>query len=239
MGIELFTEITTEQYLTELEAESEKYQGLYVDMNNAEERKYVKDKASLVNNLLKRLDRARIDKSKAYKVRIEDEAARIKERLIEVNRPFTLLIDEYKIERQKVLDAEKAKRDAEALKVQIELDHEEAIIYNKAFDIDKAEREAERKRYEEQLKKEAAEEATRKAQMEAQRQAEELERQRLQKEAAERAEEQRRINDKEHRREINSRAVKDLISTGMELEEAKGVIAAIAKGLISNVSINY
>ncbi len=48
MSIAIFQEITTEELLTELEADGVKYQGLYVDMNDAKQRKYVKDSAAKV-----------------------------------------------------------------------------------------------------------------------------------------------------------------------------------------------
>ena len=60
----LFSDLTTDEKLAQLEAEGEKYQGLYVDMAKNEERKFVKDQANFVNDLLKKLDRKRIDLSK-------------------------------------------------------------------------------------------------------------------------------------------------------------------------------
>ena len=64
MSITLFKEITTEEALSKLEADGKKYTGLYVDMEDKEQRKYVKDSAALIIGLLKKVDRARIDKSK-------------------------------------------------------------------------------------------------------------------------------------------------------------------------------
>jgi len=60
MEIAIFKEVTTESALIELEAEGKKYDGLYVDMDKAPERKYVKDKAAFIAGLLKKLDRTRI-----------------------------------------------------------------------------------------------------------------------------------------------------------------------------------
>ena len=45
MDIVIFKDLTTNDYLDQLKEESEKYTGLYVDMNVPEQRKYVKDKA--------------------------------------------------------------------------------------------------------------------------------------------------------------------------------------------------
>ena len=79
MSIVLFNDITTEETLRQLEATGDKYKDLYVDMNEKEQRKYVKDSASVINDMLKKLDRARIDKSKEYKAKVEAEAKSIRE----------------------------------------------------------------------------------------------------------------------------------------------------------------
>ena len=137
MNITLFTELTTNDHLNALQAEAEKYQGLYVDMNNAKERKYVKEKATEINSLLKSLDRKRIDLAKNYKVQVEKEAANIKESLEIANLPFTLLIDEYAAERKIILDAEKARKEAIIAAEKLEADHEFALLMNDKFDNDK------------------------------------------------------------------------------------------------------
>ena len=159
MEIAIFKELTTNEQLDKLKVESEKYTGLYVDMENAKERKYVKEKADDINQLLKKVERLRIDASKEYKIKVEAEAADITERLEIANLPFTLLIDEYKEERKKILDAEKAKKEAVELAVKIEGDHEFALLMNIQFDNDKATAERERVEYEEKLKTEAAAQA--------------------------------------------------------------------------------
>ena len=65
---------------------------------------------------------------------------------------------------------EKAREEAEALKKQIEVDHEEALQMNELFDLRKAEEERKRIAREEEMKRQAAEqarlEAERKAQQE-------------------------------------------------------------------------
>jgi len=112
MNITVFESVTTESALIELEAEGKKYAGLYVDMDNAPERKYVKDKAASIAGLLKKLDRTRIDAAKDYKVEVEKQAQAIKSRLQDANSNFQLLIDGYNIERKKILDEEKAREQA-------------------------------------------------------------------------------------------------------------------------------
>ena len=141
MEVSIFNEITTNEILVDLEAEAKKYEGLYVDMDNKEERKYVKDKAVLISSLLKTLDRARIDKSKDYKILVESEAANIKGRLEEANKPFTLLIDEHKEKRAKELAKIKEIEDRKALAEQIEADHDSAIMEDKVRTFEKAEAE--------------------------------------------------------------------------------------------------
>ena len=107
MSIVLFKEITTEDVLLELEAEGKKYEGLYVDMEDKKQRKYVKDSAALVNGLLKKVERARIDKSKEYKANVEAEAKEITARLEAANAPFSLLIEAHSESRKQILAEEK------------------------------------------------------------------------------------------------------------------------------------
>jgi hypothetical protein len=155
MKLAIFNEITTSEYLDQLTEESEKYTGLYVDMEDPKQRKYVKDKAATIKDLLKKVDRTRIDSAKNFKLKVEAEAAEVKKRLEDANLPFTLLIDEYAEERKKILDAEKAEREAIELACKIEADHEFALLMNDKFDSDKLKAEQERKEYEQKLKDEA------------------------------------------------------------------------------------
>lgn len=156
MEIQIFKDLTTEDIIAGLEVESKKYEGLYVDMNNAPERKYVKEKAALISDILKKLDRARIDKSKEYKILVESEAKNIKQRLEAANLPFTALIDKHKQERAEALAKEKAEREARDLAIQKEADHEAAIMEDKVRAFEKAEAERLEKESIEQQKAEAA-----------------------------------------------------------------------------------
>lgn len=155
MGIAIFNEITTEDLLIELEAEAKKYDGLYVDMENAPERKYVKDKASHISGLLKQLDRARIDKSKSYKTKIEAEADKIKDRLVTANVPFQALIDEHKAERAKLLALKKASDEAKEYALQLPIRHEEALVMNELYDFKIAQSEIEQAMRDDQIKADA------------------------------------------------------------------------------------
>jgi hypothetical protein len=229
MDIVLFQEVTTASNLQALEVIGKKFNGLYVDMDNKEERKYVKDNAQMIGNLLKTLDRARIAKTRDYKTEVEKEAGEIRTRLEAANLPFTLLIDEHKAKRAKSLAAEKAKETAAELVLLIEADHYSAIMMDKIQTIEAAEREQERVANEERIATQAAEKAV---QQEKDRQASKnkaLELERLQREA-----------DKEHVRSTNRQAVVDLMASSELTEsQAKMVVTCIAKKLVSAVSIKY
>ena len=108
--IVIFKALTSDEALTEIELQAEKFVGLTVDMNDAKERKKVKDSAQLISDILKRVDRARIDHSKDYKAKVEEEAAMIIDRLTIANQPLTDLTDAYTAKRKKILDAEKARQ---------------------------------------------------------------------------------------------------------------------------------
>ena len=228
MSIAIFEEITTESALSEIEANGKKYEGLYVEMDNAPERKYVKGMASDINGILKRLDRARIDKSKEYKQKVEAEAGQIKARLEAANKPFTLLIDEYSAKRAAILEKEKEARLAIELREQIAKDHEFALLLDSQHESQKAEKERERVLSEERLKAAAAESARLKFEREAQEKAK-----------AELEAKKKREADKEHKATINNEAMNDFIKAGLDKEIAKAAVIAIASGSIRNVSIYY
>jgi hypothetical protein len=236
MEIQIFKEITTADYLAELKAESDKYTGLYVDMNNAPERKYVKEKAELVNGLIKKLDRARIDKSKDYKQQVEKEAASIKEQLEIINSPFTILIDDYKAERKKILDAEKARKQAVLDAEQLERDHELALFMNSTFESDREKARQAEIETEKAREIEREEYAAQQVKLAEERQAALL--------AAEKQEvinaKNARLANLEHCASINRLALNNLIDLcGLTPTQAKDVVKAIIKNKISNVKINY
>lgn len=120
-------------------------------------------------------------------------------------------------EQRKAQEAEKARKAEEERK---QREHQ--------AELDRAEREkaeAERQAAEAKLQAERA------AEEERQRIARQLEQQRQ--------EEDRRAADKDHRRQINNAAVADFVAQGMSEDGAKGIVIAIAKGLIKNVKIEY
>ena len=231
----LFSDLTTDEKLSQLEAEGEKYQGLYVDMADKEQRKFVKDQASFVNDLLKKLDRKRIDLSKQYKSKVEAEAKEIKLRLEKANSPFTALIEEWNAERKRILDEEKRVQAEIELQAQIESDHDEAIQLNRLWDLEEVERERQReieRQNQAEREKQIAEQAAKQALINAEnaRQAQ------LQREESERL---KREADTEHKKQINNAILSVLVENGITEGDAKTVITLAAKGLLPNTQINY
>ena len=228
MEITIFKELTTNEYLDQLKTESEKYTGLYVDMNNAPERKYVRDKAYDIQQLIKKLDRSRIDKSKAYKLDVEKEATDIKERLENANLPFTLLLDEHKAERAKILADKKANEAAKELVIQKAKDEEEAYLIDKVMTFEVADAKRVKAEYEEQLKNNAAKQAEMDLIRQQASDAENKELQRLGREA-----------DKEHVQEVKTGIYFVLVNNGISENDAKAVIRLATNNELPNLVINY
>lgn len=110
-NIVIFKDMTTEEKLSQIEEQSKQFDGLVVDMNKPAERKKVKESAAVINDILKKLDRARIDRKKEYAQKVEDEAKFIRERLEAANAPLTQLIDAHKEQERLKREAEKARQD--------------------------------------------------------------------------------------------------------------------------------
>tara|TARA_R100000951_G_scaffold85972_2_gene73679 strand:- start:4137 stop:4826 length:690 start_codon:yes stop_codon:yes gene_type:complete len=229
MEITIFKEITTEGVISSIEENSKKYhEGFYADMNNAPERKLVKESAADINNMIKDLKAARIRITKENTARVNKEHDAIVERLVVANLPFTVLIDEYNIERKRVLDEEKRVIALKAAMIQKEDDHEMALLINKAFEIDKAEELRKQEEIRHNMKLDAEKQAA-----ERQKQlSEKLEQDKINAENA-------RLANVEHIKGINNQALSDLVGLGLTENNAKAVISAIAKRLISHITINY
>ena len=105
--IVIFKELTTNEKLDEIEKQSQKFHGLLVDMSVSENRKEVKESAKVINDILKKVNRFRIDEKASYAAKVEAEAAHITSRLEAANSPLTSLINGYNEERKRILDAEK------------------------------------------------------------------------------------------------------------------------------------
>jgi len=225
--ITLFKEITTEEALQEIEKESEKWADLYCDLEVAEERKFVKEQASSIKGLLKKVNTARIAKTKDYRFNVEQEAKLITARLEAANKPFTDLLDAYQIKRNKELAAKKASEEAEELRVEIVRCHDEA------FNIDKLMMFEQKQRADELEAKYKAnwEEAGERARLkEVKRQEDEA---RFNEKKRVSAESDKKLRAKIHK-EIKERLMKDC---GIDEETAVKVVKSMIK--IERVTIHY
>lgn len=228
MEIAIFESVVVESSLTELEAEGKKYEGLYVDMEDAPQRKYVKDKAALVQTLKKKVDRVRIDAAKTYKLEVESQAAAIHERLDTANAAFQILIDDYTLERKKILDAEKARKQAIIDLDVFNRDHEMALLIDKTYAYDKAEG----KRIQDAIFKKLIDSAEKTAQDQQERLNAAQERDRINEENA-------RLANVEHVRGVNI-AIRDvLIDYGFSDDEARLVVRLAVTKKLPQLTINY
>lgn len=231
----LFSDLTTDEKLAQLEADGEKYQGLYVDMADKEQRKFVKDQASFVNDLLKKLDHKRIDLSKQYKLQVEAEAKEVKSRLEKANSPFTVLIDEWNAERKRILDEEKRVQAEKELAEQIENDHEEALQLNRLWDLESKERESQREKERQaqtDREKQIAEQAVRQALIDT----ENARQSKLQQEETARL---KRESCTEHKKQVNNAILSVLVENGINQDDAKTMIILAAQNLLPNVKVVY
>lgn len=249
--VTIFTGITTEQALQQIEADSKKYnEGLWADMNNPDERRIIKSDASVISDIRKKLERARIDIKKAHGLAVDNEAKSIDERLAKANEPYDVLINKYNAERKVILDAENARKKAIEDQAAIDSDYEIAELLMEKYFNDKAKAESERIAYEENLKREAIEQAVKVANQcainaEVRRLADieqvkqdEINRQQREQQAL--ANEQaRREDDTEHKRQVNNEILADLTDSGIDDNSAKKMIALIVKGLVRNIKITY
>jgi hypothetical protein len=160
MNIEIFKELTTDEHLTREEVKSEEYIGLYVDMQIAEQRKYVKDKVYDIKELEKRIKAAAIAKIKASRDVIKEEEAHVLNRTAKIKEPFTLLIDDYNAERKLVLDAEKLRKAYVEAAINKESDHEYAILLDKSYLADKLAAEKAQEERDEAIRVDASNRAT-------------------------------------------------------------------------------
>ncbi len=221
MQIEIFNDLTTEQSLVIIEKEAAKYDGLHVEMSNNEQRKFVKGHAANIKELLKKLESSRIEKTKVFRGRVEEEADRIKDRLEKANKPFTILIDEYKEKCAKKLADERAAQAAKDLIIQIGEDHGNAITLDKirTFEIEDAIRQ--QKERDEAIAKEASERAE-KDKEKAEERAEQAEKDRILAEA-------RAKREKEEAEERHLKAVEKAKEQAKKNEEEAVAIATQAE----------
>jgi hypothetical protein len=228
MNVTIFTELTTTEKLEEITKESENYIGLYVDMSDPKQRKYVKDKAESIRFIRKDLNTSRIKKVKDYTAKVKKEFDGIDVILSDANGPFTLLIDGYANERKVILDKEKKRLCDIERAVQKEIDHEYAILLDKSYLADKLAAEKAQAERDEAIRVDASSRATQAANSA--------------QEATDRAaaqSEANRIADKENYRKVNRAIYSALIDAGVGRNEAFTVTNALIDKEIPHVTINY
>jgi hypothetical protein len=227
--LEPYREVTTEAILVDLEADAQKHIGLWVDMNNSQERKYVKDKAALGKELLKKLDRSRIDQSAAHKLMLDTEAETIRLRLEDIISPYTVLINLHADEQKVIRDKAKARQDAIDLAFEIERDHDYALLMDAQVMRDKADA------IQAQMDRDAII-ATQAADLAR----EEIQRQQEAKERAETAAVAARLADKESVGKILRAAKEDLmLIEGVDEALAKSIVLSIRNNTIRKIYIKY
>lgn len=156
MQIVLFKHLTTEENLLEIEKQAEKYVGFHMEMEDKQQRKIVKDSASVINTMLKKIERARIDLNAERKKELEAECSAIVIRLKKANEPFTILIEDYKVKRSAQLSEIKKIEDEKDAALQFEEDHENAITLDKIRTFEAKELIEEQKARDEKISKEAS-----------------------------------------------------------------------------------
>jgi hypothetical protein len=228
MKIKLFENLIVENALVNLEVEGQKYQGLYVDMNDKDSRKYIKDQAILISNLIKKIETKRIKEIKRYRITVDLEAKSIITRLKIANQPYDLLIDAHKAERAKILADEKLVVKLRMEMIEKENDHEMALLINKTFEYDKAQEQQQKIENEKQI----IEEAERKA---IARHSASMEQSRQDDINAKNA----RLANKKHIQMVKTEIYKVLIQFELSDKDAKTVIHLATINELPNLTINY
>ena len=228
MNVTLFKDVTTAEYLASLKTNSDQYIGLYVDMNIAEQRKYVKNKAVEIKDIIKAVNAARIKKTKDYKKLVDVEAVDIVAALEKANEPFTLLIEGYDAERKVILDAQKASKLTIENAAQKLIDHELALLIDKSYLADKLSAEKAQAEHDEAIRIDATNRATQAA-----KNAQEVTDRAIALDA------ENRLANKKHVRTINREIYSGFISAGLEKDQATKATQALIDGAIQHVKINY
>tara|TARA_R110002096_G_scaffold135629_1_gene287695 strand:+ start:9 stop:695 length:687 start_codon:yes stop_codon:yes gene_type:complete len=228
MNITIFKELTTTEHLADLQANSDQYIGLYVDMNIAEQRKYVKGESVEIKDIIKAVNSARIKKAKDYKKLVDVEAVDIITALEKANEPFTLLIDGYDAERKVILDAQKASKLAIENAAQKLIDHELALLIDKSYLADKLAAEKAQAEHDEAIRIDATNRATQAA-----KNAQDVTDRAIQLDA------DNRLANKKHVRTINREIYSGFISAGLEKDQATKATQALIDGAIQHVIIHY
>ena len=227
--LSVFESSITEEKLQYIEKVSKEYDGIEGDMDNNDLRKFIKAKSSEVTDIRKRLEAARISINKANTLEVNNEAGRIDERLALANKPFSQLIDDHKIKRDKILADKKARQDAIDLAFEIERDHDYALLMDAQVMRDKADAIQAQMDRDEFIADQAVELAK-----------EEIQRQQQAKERAEAAAVSARLSDKANVSSVLRAAKEDLMMIeGVDEALAKSIVLSIRNNTIRNTYIKY
>ncbi|HHZ71308.1 MAG TPA: hypothetical protein EYN54_13765 [Methylococcaceae bacterium] len=230
MEIAIFKEITTEGVITSIEENSKKYnEGLVANMDNLPERTMVKEGAAEIGDIIKELKTSRIAITKANTAAVNKEHDAIVSRLVIANKPYTDLLDVYNVKRKKELDIEKARKQAILDAAQKENDHEMALLIDKTYAYDKAER------------RRSLDEAMEATKAHVMKELEERHQARLKKDEQDKIkEENARLANVEHCAKINRDSLNELIDKcGLTPTQAKTVVSTIARKQLQHIQINY
>jgi hypothetical protein len=228
MNVTIFTELTTTEKLAEITKESEQYIGLYVEMSDPKQRKYVKDQAERIKSIRKNLNTLRIKKIKDYTLNAKAEFDSIDLILEKANEPFTLLIDDFAAERKAVLDKEKAEKLAIELAVQKDIDHEFAILLDKSYLADKLAAEKAQEERDEAIRIDATNRATQAA-----KNAQEVTDRAIAQDAA------NRLADSNNVRLVQRAIFSGYINAGLDKDAATKATQANIDNCIPHITINY
>lgn len=89
--------------------ESKFPEGIWLDMEDKEQRKIAKDGVKDVNEIIKKIDRARIDANKAYAEQVNETAEILKSKIMNSANAVIELVDEYE---KPIKEQQKADREA-------------------------------------------------------------------------------------------------------------------------------
>jgi hypothetical protein len=227
--LSVFESSITEEKLQYIEKVSKEYDGIEGDMDNNDLRKFIKAKSSEVTDIRKRLEAARISINKANALEVNSEARRIDDRLALANKPFSQLMDDHKIKRDKILADKKARQDAIDLAFEIERDHDYALLMDAQVMRDKTDA------IQAQMDRDAIIATTA-----ADLAREEIKRQQHANKLAETAAEAARLADKESVGKILRAAKEDLmLIEGVDEALAKSIVLSIRNNTIRNTYIKY
>lgn len=212
------------------------------DLSNDTRRKKTASLARKVSSTKTYLDDLGKDLVSEWKSKskvVDANRKQMRDRLDELRDLARKPLTDWEKEQERIKAEEEAKAEAEKLRVQIENDHEIALLMNDKFDRELAERLAEEKRIEEerqaQLEKERLERDARIAQEAAERAKQaEIQRQKDEKERIKREQAEKKAK-VEHSRKIHKEIMQAFIESGLDDVNAKLAVEALVKCEIPHV----